>query len=445
MQVVNGGIAIWNKAARWSWRRGDSTCSGPSTTAAPGTDVSARTTTARRPVLYDRWYGRWLITQLSLPNKAQNASPSFVCMAVSHDERSDRRLLLLFDFPFAAVLDDYPQFANWADGYYASFNNFGATSLIGANVCAFDRSKMVAGQYSGAQCFLIPGPVFGLLPANLAGPLSVATPTGASAPFLNVDTATGKLNLWKLHADFTTPANKHAHRTDVDPRRRVLAHLRDHGGVRSAAEPGVRARPGVRPPDAAARLPQLRDARVADRQPQRRRRDRGRRALVRAALALRDAHGLPAGDLRAGRRQLALHGKRRPGAEAEHRARVQPVERDNNPSVAWDRAAGALFRPGRWPGGDRDRRGRGVETGTISAGVAANRWGAWSSMSPRPERRLHVSFTSELYPANGVFNWDTRIAAFKFPGCGANDFSLVASYGQDVPQGARSATRSPRP
>src|SRR5262249_37042895 len=34
-------------------------------------------------------------------------------------------------------------------------------------------------------------------------------------------------------------------------------------------------------------------------------------------------------------------------------------------------------------------------------------------------------------------NWDTRIAAFKFPGCGANDFSVaVPAGGQWVPQGS---------
>ena len=81
--------------------------------------------------------------------------------------------------------------------------------------------------------------------------------------------------------------------------------------------------------------------------------------------------------------------------------------------------------------------GAGVETGTISAGVAANRWGAWSSMSLDPKDDCTFWFTSELYPANGIFNWDTRIAAFKLPGCGANDFSLdVPAGGQWVPQGS---------
>jgi Bacterial Ig domain/Divergent InlB B-repeat domain len=34
-------------------------------------------------------------------------------------------------------------------------------------------------------------------------------------------------------------------------------------------------------------------------------------------------------------------------------------------------------------------------------------------------------YAQELYPANGIFNWDTQIASFKFPNCAANDFSLT--------------------
>src|SRR5438874_5237767 len=39
-------------------------------------------------------------------------------------------------------------------------------------------------------------------------------------------------------------------------------------------------------------------------------------------------------------------------------------------------------------------------------------------------------YTTEYLPANGSFNWRTRIGSFKFPSCGpqvANDFSISAS------------------
>ena len=47
-------------------------------------------------------------------------------------------------------------------------------------------------------------------------------------------------------------------------------------------------------------------------------------------------------------------------------------------------------------------------------------------------------YTTEYIPSNGSFNWKTRIASFKFPGCGTatNDFSIAASpVSQSVVQG----------
>src|SRR5437870_8874394 len=37
-------------------------------------------------------------------------------------------------------------------------------------------------------------------------------------------------------------------------------------------------------------------------------------------------------------------------------------------------------------------------------------------------------YANEYIPANGAFNWSTRIGTFKLPGCGVtNDFSISAS------------------
>ena len=58
------------------------------------------------------------------------------------------------------------------------------------------------------------------------------------------------------------------------------------------------------------------------------------------------------------------------------------------------------------------------------------RWGDYSAMAVDPLDDCTFWFTSEYIPANGSFNWKTRIASFKFPGCGAavaSDFSIAAS------------------
>jgi hypothetical protein len=46
-------------------------------------------------------------------------------------------------------------------------------------------------------------------------------------------------------------------------------------------------------------------------------------------------------------------------------------------------------------------------------------------------------YTTEYIPANGSFNWRTRIASFKFASCGTPDYAVAASpASQSVVQGA---------
>ena len=46
-----------------------------------------------------------------------------------------------------------------------------------------------------------------------------------------------------------------------------------------------------------------------------------------------------------------------------------------------------------------------------------NRWGDYSSISIDPSDNCTFWYTTEYLPANGSFNWRTRIASFKFSGC----------------------------
>ena len=46
-----------------------------------------------------------------------------------------------------------------------------------------------------------------------------------------------------------------------------------------------------------------------------------------------------------------------------------------------------------------------------------SRWGDYSAMSIDPVDDCTFFYTNEYLKANGAFNWSTRIASFKFPGC----------------------------
>jgi hypothetical protein len=50
-------------------------------------------------------------------------------------------------------------------------------------------------------------------------------------------------------------------------------------------------------------------------------------------------------------------------------------------------------------------------------GTALTRWGDYSTMRVDPADDCTFWFTTEYIGANGVFNWRTRIASFKFNNC----------------------------
>jgi MYXO-CTERM domain-containing protein len=80
--------------------------------------------------------------------------------------------------------------------------------------------------------------------------------------------------------------------------------------------------------------------------------------------------------------------------------------------------------------------GGGVETGNFSNGQAASRFGDYSNMTVDPTDDCTFWYTQEVYPSNGIFNYDTRISSVKFPNCAANDFTItLAPATQNVEPG----------
>src|SRR6185369_13317375 len=59
-----------------------------------------------------------------------------------------------------------------------------------------------------------------------------------------------------------------------------------------------------------------------------------------------------------------------------------------------------------------------------------SRWGDYSAMTIDPTDDCTFWFTTEYLKTAGAFNWSTRIASYKFPGCGGTptpDYSVSAS------------------
>jgi hypothetical protein len=110
------------------------------------------------------------------------------------------------------LFPDYPRPAVWPDGYYVPTST--GDTVIQKHVCIADRNKMLAGQPATEQCIVIDGVNF-LNNADIDG--HRVPPAGAP----NIMLATGGTQLkkifeddgiyaWKVHVDWTNPANTKA-------------------------------------------------------------------------------------------------------------------------------------------------------------------------------------------------------------------------------------------
>ncbi len=58
-----------------------------------------------------------------------------------------------------------------------------------------------------------------------------------------------------------------------------------------------------------------------------------------------------------------------------------------------------------------------IQNGSGSQLPNLARWGDYSSISVDPVDDCTFWYTTEYLKSSGTFNWSTRIASFKFPGC----------------------------
>jgi hypothetical protein len=71
-----------------------------------------------------------------------------------------------------------------------------------------------------------------------------------------------------------------------------------------------------------------------------------------------------------------------------------------------------------------------VVTGSGSESTGLTRWGDYSAMQVDPVDDCTFWYTQEYMKTTGTFNWNTRIASFKFPSCGGTstpDYTVSAS------------------
>ncbi|HMC67998.1 MAG TPA: hypothetical protein VKJ07_02485, partial [Mycobacteriales bacterium] len=150
-------------------------------------------------VVFDHFAQRWVVQQFQI-----STLPYSDCVAVSTTS-DPTGSYNRYEFVYNNTdFVDYPKLGVWSDGYYISYNIFAnGQNYTGPEVCAFDKSKMIAGQSATQQCFKKSASYFSLLPADIDGPS--LPPAGSPELFLTM--ATNSLQLFQFHVDWTTPAN----------------------------------------------------------------------------------------------------------------------------------------------------------------------------------------------------------------------------------------------
>ncbi|HLZ60852.1 MAG TPA: hypothetical protein VKR06_28215 [Ktedonosporobacter sp.] len=367
-------------------------------------------------VLYDSIANRWLITQFAVTNATNNF---LQCIAVS-TSGDPTGTFNRYSFSYANF-PDYPKFGVWPDAYYGTFNMFNAagTTQLSTTACAFDRTSMLNGANATQQCFTTSNPLGDLLPSNLDG--STQPPAGSPNYMLALSTTTS-LELWKFHVDFATPSNS----TFTGPTSiAVASYAQACGGGTCIPQSGT-----------TNQLDSLAD-----------------RLMYHLSYrnfgsyeSLVVDHSITSGSS-VGERWYEI---RSPGGtpvvnqsstyapDANFRW-MGSIAQDKSADMAMGFSTSSssthpgISYAGRLASDPVNTLGQGEASFIVGAGSQTGgltRWGDYSNIAIDPADDCTFWYTNEYIPANGSFNWKTRIGSFKFSSCGGtatNDFSISAN------------------
>jgi len=418
VQIVNSDFAIFNKSGTAVF--------GPVAinTLWSGFGGGCQTNNDGDPVVvYDPIANRWVISQFSVTNANGGTVPFLQCVAVSQTA-DPTGAYNRYSFPYTGF-NDYPKMGVWPDGYYTTFNMFNAagTAFQGSKICAYDRAKMLAGQAATQQCFNTTTAFGGVLPSDLDG--ARLPPAGSPAFMVALGSTANTLAYWKFHVDFVTPANS----TFTGPTTLATAAYTEACGASGTCIPQS---------GTTQTLDSLSD-RLMFRLAYRNFADGHEALVVNHSITSGSSTGVRWYELRPdASRNLSIfqQGTYAPDTNFRWMGSIA-LDQAGNMGLGFSVSSSALHPEIHYTGrlaGDAPgtmTQGEGtIINGAGSQTTTLSRWGDYSNMTVDPTDDCTFWFTTEYIPANGTFNWHTRIGSFKFPGCGAaatNDFSISAS------------------
>ena len=407
VQWVNSSFAIFNKT-------NGALIAGPTAgnTLWSGFGGGCQTNNDGDPVvLYDKAAQRWVFSQFSV-----STTPYLQCIAVSTTSDATGTYNR-YSFQYGNF-DDYPKMGVWSDGYYETFNMFNGNTFVGADACSYNRTAMLAGSAATQVCFQQGSGVGGLLPSDIDG--NTAPPAGS--PNYMVYFGTNNLNLYKFHVDFTTPSNS----TFTGPTViNVAAFNPLCGGGTCVPQSGT-----------SQQLDSLADRlmyRLAYRNF-----GTHESLVVNHSVVAGSSGGVRWYEIQnpSGTPTVAQQSTFAPDSSYRWMGSIA-MDQSGDMAVGYSVSSSSLNPAIRYAGRIPTDPASTLEaevnvvSGTGSqTGSSLSRWGDYSAMQVDPVDDCTFWYTTEYIKTNGAFNWNTRIANFKFPSCGGTatpDFSVAAA------------------
>jgi Abnormal spindle-like microcephaly-assoc'd, ASPM-SPD-2-Hydin len=371
---------------------------------------------------YDKIANRWILSQFSV-----STTPFLQCVAVSTtSDATGSYNRYAFQLP---AFNDYPKMGVWPDAYYFSFNMFNGNTFLGAAACAMNRAAMLAGTAANMVCFQQSNGIGSLLPSDMDG--TIQPISGEPDFFINF--GTNALNMWKFHVDFTTPANS----TFTGPTTLAVSSFTPlcSGGA-CVSQPGT-----------TQKLDSLAD-RLMYRLAWRKFPDGHEALVVTHSIAsgirwyeIRNPNGTPI---------VFQQGTFAPSAGVRWMGSIA-MDQAGDIALGYSVSSGTIhpsvFFTGRVP---TDANGTletetAIVNGTGEQNGGLNRWGDYSAMTVDPVDDCTFWYTQEYMKFVGSFNWNTRIANFKFPSCGGTTPVTFNPTSLSFPNQTINTTSSPMP
>jgi hypothetical protein len=368
---------------------------------------------------WDKLAHRWVMTQPVF------SPPYQTCIAISTTADATGSYYR-FAFPQSAGFPDYPKWGLMPDAYYQSqniFNNSG-TAFLGVNVCAYERAKLLVGDATAKQICILDnsnGTLWddSLLPADLDS-AGVLPPSGQNEVFMgSIDNVNPNTSVYAylFHADFTTPSNSTFTGVNGSMPITVSSFNLACGGF-------------------GACIPQMGTTYALD--------SLGDRLMYR--LAYRNfadhqtwlvSHSVTAGSS-VGERWYEFHapdnstslsvfqqGTFAPDSNYRWMGSIA-MDQSQNIALGYSLSSSttypSIYYTGRVPtdaAGTMETEAQ-IVAGTGSQTGTSNRWGDYTNMAIDAADDCTFWYTNQYYITTAPFDWSTRLASFKFSGCGSS-------------------------